>query len=85
MDLTEAKQILKKSGYICEKEVTYILYDKYENDEAEMSYGEVYGPCSWNDMETYIQQNCTKDISEIPLDPTPSQEPEEGFILITCR
>ena len=85
MDLNEAKQILSQSGYICEKKVTYVLYDKYENDECDMKYAEVYGPCSWDRMKDFIQRNCTKDITEIPLDPKPSQEPEEGFILITCR
>ena len=102
MDLNEAKQILKKNGYICEVSpltnqdyrkktiATYgldkkkiLLLDKYYDDEDVEHYDEVYGPCLWNEMEEFIKTNLSKDIFEIPINPKSSEEPEEGFILVS--
>lgn len=89
MNLTEAKEILCKTGYLLEMsdKKRFILVDKQRNDdynsEDDYKYVAVFGPASWEHMERFMKRNCTKEISEVPLDPTPSEEPEEGFILIT--
>ena len=86
MNLSDAMQILKKNGFICEHVVgkKYILVDKQRNDddpdyEDDYKYVDIFGPATWEKLEAFVKKWCTKDISEIPVDPI--DEPEEGFII----
>lgn len=87
MNLTEAKQLLSKNGYKLIKEASqtkYTLYDKHlEYDEDSDPYEIVFGPVSLKKMKEFINMYTTKDFDEIPLNPNVSEEPEEGFIIIS--
>lgn len=86
MKLDEAKQYLEKNGYQLIKEAgaKYTLLDKHlEYDEDTNPYEVVYGPVSLAAMRMFVNQNTTKTFEEIPLNPEPSEEPEEGFIIVS--
>lgn len=81
-----ALEILKENGYqiIKEDSAKYTLLDKHsEYDEDTNPYEVVYGPVSLAAMKMFVNQNTTKTFEEIPLNPAPSEEPEEGFIIVS--
>ena len=86
MNLNEAKIILESNGYQVIKEAgtKYTLLDKHsEYDEDTNPYEVVYGPVSLAAMKMFVNRNTTKTFEEIPLNPAPSEEPEEGFIIVS--
>jgi hypothetical protein len=88
MNINEAKQILKNAGYTFIKETEtakYTLIDKQsENgwDENTTPYEKVYGPVSLEQLKNFINKYTTSNFDEIPINPKPEEEPEEGFIII---
>lgn len=88
MNINEAKQILSNAGYTFIKEAEtpkYTLLDKHADidyDEDSDPYQVVYGPVSLEKLKAFIDKYTTKSFNEIPLNPKPEEEPEEGFIII---
>lgn len=70
------------AAYGLDKTNLILLY-KFYDDEGEVRYEEIYGPCALEQMENFIKEEYDLDIFEISINPTPEQEPEEGLILRT--
>lgn len=88
MTINEAKQILSNAGYTFIKEAKtakYTLLDKQANidyDDDSDPYQVVYGPVSLEKLKAFIDKYTTKSFDEIPINPKPEEEPEEGFMII---
>lgn len=87
MTLNEAKLTLEDNGYILEMSSysKYTLLDKHavsDYDEDSDPYVVVYGPVSLARLKAFIDRNITKDFNDIPFNPKPEEEPEEGFIIV---
>lgn len=86
MNIDEAKKILEDGGFVLEaRRPVYTLLDKhnvYECGEDDDPYVVVYGPAPLRRLKEFVDRNLTKDFSDIPFNPRPGEEPEEGFIIV---